>query len=325
MAEAGLQPNAEPRELHWRYWQERADWKGSRSYVLTDGAGFLAHAALIPLGCEVDGRRLDAAHLIDWAARPSEPGAGVMVFRHVLQLVDALIDVGGSEASLRALPILGFRECGRATGYVRSLRPLRLLASESRPSLRLMARVGRSALWSMGAPRPIEADGCSVRKVSIDRIRELASIFAKAQPAPLAFERSEALLAYMLSCPIAPMECHLVERSSGPVGYFILAFVGLQARLVDIQSQSDASADLRAVIQCAVCQAGRNAAVAELAAWGSDPLLSHGLEECGFHPRFNLPIWVRSGRAEFSPESLRVHLMDSDAAYLHEGGGNLWA
>lgn len=325
MAEAGLQPNAEPRELQWRYWQERADWKGPRSYVLTDGTGFLAHAALIPLGCEVDGRHLDAAHLIDWAARPSEPGAGAMLFRQLLQVVDAFIDVGGSEASLQVLPILGFRECGKATGYVRSLRPLRLLASESRPSLRLMARVARSALWSMGAPRPTQAARCSVRKVSIDRIRELAPIFAKAQRAPLAFERSEALLVYMLNCPIAPMECYLVERSSGPVGYFILASVGSQARLVDIQSQSDAPVDLRAVIQCAVCQAGRNAAAAELATWGSDPLLSQCLEECGFHPRFNLPIWVRSGRTEFSPASLRVHLMDSDAAYLHEGGGGLWA
>lgn len=325
MAEAGLHPNAEPQELQWRYWQERTDWKGPRSYVLTDGARLLAHAALIPLKCEVDGRHLEAAHLIDWAARPGEPGVGAMLLRHVLQVVDAVIDIGGSEASRQLLPHLGFQECGQATGYVRSLHPLRLLASEARPSLRLMARIGRSALWSMGAPRPRQGAGYSVRKVSIQGLRELSPLFAKARRAPLAFERSEALLVYMLSCPIAPMECFLVERSSGPAGYFILASVGPQARLVDIQSQSEAPADLRCLLQCAVDQAGRNAAAVELATWGSDPALSERFEECGFHPRFSLPIWVRSGRMDFSPARLRVHLMDSDAAYLYEGGGSLWA
>jgi hypothetical protein len=67
-------------------------------------------------------------------------------------------------------------------------------------------------------------------------------------------------------------------------------------------------------------------AIAELAAWGSDPVLSASLEECGFHPRFTMPVSIRSSKAiDLSAVALRVQMLDNDAAYLYGEGQMLWA
>lgn len=325
MADVGLRPTVEPRHLHWRYWQEREDWRGSRSYVLTDGRALLAHAALIPLSYDLQGRHLKVAHLVDWAARPGSPGTGAMLLRHLAAGVDALIGIGGSDATLRILPVLGFEKCGSVRAYVRTLRPLKLLSETSRLSWRLLPRIARSAAWCLTAPRigDLQWQAC---RVPADHIGDLAPLIARTQGVASAFERSAAHLAYVLTCPIIPMECFVVEEGANPRGYFILAFAGCQVRLVDVRLDTDAPADLRALIQCVVREAKRNPGAAELATWASDPTLSQCLEECGFHARFALPIQVRNRKAPgFLPTSLRVHMLDSDAAYLHEGPEVLWA
>lgn len=325
MAAVGLRPNVESQHLHWRYWQEREDWHGSRSYVLTDGRALLAHAALIPLHHETTGRQLSVAHLIDWAARPGEPGTGVMLLRHLATRSDALIGIGGSEATLRLLPILGFQKCGSVRAYVRTLRPLKLLDDASRLSWKLLPRVARSAAWCLTAP-PASGHQWRARQVASDHLRELAPLVARTRGAVPAFARTEAHLRYMLRCPIVPMECFVVEQDDRPRGYFILAFAQPQARLVDAGLDSDAPADWRALIACAVLESKRNTQIAEIATWASDSTLSRCLEESGFHARFALPIQVRSrNKAGFAPTALRVHMVDSDAAYLHEGAGVLWA
>ncbi|MGA7540674.1 MAG: hypothetical protein WBW93_18095 [Steroidobacteraceae bacterium] len=326
MADAGLRPNVEPQDLHWKYWQERRDWSGSRSYVLCDGGAIVAHAAVIPLSCEVEGRHIRVVYLIDWAARVGEPGTGVMLLRRLAALGDALIGFGGSDATLKLLPVLGFRRCGSVTQYVRTLRPLKLLSDASQPrSWRLLPRLARSAVWCITAPRP-DRDQWRARRVSVDQLHALAPFLSRSGGAVTAFERNEALLGYALSCPIVPMELFVLEHAGRARGYFILAFVSCQARLVDCWVDSDALADWCALIQCAVHQAGQRKAIAELATWGSDPMLSACLEECGFHPRSGVPILVRSGRsAGIATPTFRVQMLDSDAAYLYGEGRMLWA
>jgi len=325
MADAGLQPNVKPQEMHWKYWQQHEGWPGPRSYVVSDGRTILAHAAVVPLSCEREGHRLKAGHLIDWAARAGQPGTGIMLMKHVAALTDALIGVGGSDASLKLLPHVGFRQCGLATGYVRALRPLRLLNDTSRPSWRLLPRMARSAIWRFAAPRP-DRHPWQVRRVVADQLHAFAPAFTKSRGAVTAFERSESELRYILGCPIVPMELFVLEQAGRPRGYFILAFVSCQARLVDCSVDSDAPADWRILIQCAVHQAMQRRAMAELATWGGDPVLCACLEECGFHPRFTAPIFVRSRKAiDLAAAALRVHMLDSDAAYLHGEEQLLWA
>jgi hypothetical protein len=325
MADAGLQPNVRPQDLQWKYWQQRTDCVGPRSYVVSDGRAVLAHAAIIPLGCERDGRRLRVAHLIDWAARAGEPGTGLMLMRYVATLTDALIGIGGSDASLKLLPHVGFRQSGVVTGYVRTLHPLKLLGDASRPNWRVLPRLARSALWRIAAPRP-DGNRWQARRISADQLETIAPAFSKSPGRVTAFERSEAELGYMLSCPIAPMELFVLEQGGSLRGYFMLAFVSCQARLVAAWVDSDAPVDWTLLVQCAVRQAMQKKAIAELVTWGSDPMLSACLVACGFHPRSTAPILVRSSKAiDLAAAALRVHMLDSDAAYFHTGGRVLWA
>lgn len=325
MADAGLRPNIEPQDLQWRYWEPRVDWTAPRSYVVSDGTAILAHSALIPLRFEREGRHLKVAHLIDWAARAGEPGTGLMLMKYIATLTDALIGIGGSDASLKLFPHIGFRQSGIVTRYVRTLRPLKLLSDASRPNWRLLPRMARSAIWCMAAPRP-DCNQWQSRRVSADQLKACASVFSKSRGAVIAFERSAGELAYMLSCPIVPMELFVLEEGGNPRGYFILAFAACQARLVGSWVDSDAPADWRVLIQCAVHRAMQRKAIAELVTWGSDPTLSACLEECGFHPRSTVPVVIRSSKAvDLSGSTLRVQMLDSDAAYLTGEGELLWA
>jgi hypothetical protein len=155
MAEAGLRlPNSEPPQLNWKYWQERPDWPGVRSYVLTRGDDILAHAAAVPGACLVgEGRgpaqRVRALHVIDWAARPTAIGAGASLMKYLAQSTDALFAIGGSAQTLRLLPHLGFRRTGMAMCYVRPLRPVRILTPSVHPIWRLLPRFARSVLWTL--------------------------------------------------------------------------------------------------------------------------------------------------------------------------------
>ena len=66
-------PMFEARHLRWKYWEPRADWQGSRSYVLTRQDRIIAHAAIVPAVCSCGNERLKRLHVIDWAACPADP------------------------------------------------------------------------------------------------------------------------------------------------------------------------------------------------------------------------------------------------------------
>jgi hypothetical protein len=139
-------------------------------------------------------------------------------------------------------------------------------------------------------------------------------------------ERSEALLTYVLECPIVPMELYAVEKAGHVRGYFLLALARGQARIADCWIDSEEQADWRALLQCAVREARRSPAVAELAIWASDPVLARSLPECGFHPRNLRPVQLLATKGfDIPAATLRVQMLDSDAAYHHPGYAVLWA
>ena len=102
----------EGRHLHWKYWEPRADWQGSRSYVLTRQDRIIAHAAIVPAVCSWGTERLKLLHVIDWAACPEARGAGNTLMRHINTLADAIVTSDGATAALRLLPFLGFADSG---------------------------------------------------------------------------------------------------------------------------------------------------------------------------------------------------------------------
>jgi hypothetical protein len=324
LLEAGLRPNREPRDLHWKYWQERPDWPGSRSFVLTKDNEILAHAAIIP-GTFVQGtRRVRIIHMIDWAARRTAPVAGVSLMKYVGRLTDALLAVGGSIQTLQILPHIGFRPYGTVTGYVRALHPLRIFGRGAKPSWRLPPRLARSAFWALTAPS--YDNDWRTRRLDRHDTSSLASVLPSRMGDAGVPERSEELFAYTLSCPIMPMELYALETNGRVRGYFLLALAPGQVRIADCWVDSEDPADWRALIQCAVGRAMQSRDSAELAVWASDPVLSRSLEECGFHRRNARPVQLLAARDFVIPAAtLRVQMLDSDAAFHHPGHAVLWA
>jgi hypothetical protein len=123
------------------------------------------------------------------------------------------------------------------------------------------------------------------------------------------------------------MELYLLEKDGQPRGYFLLTHPPGQVRLADCWLDADDPFDWCSLLHCAVREAHRRPDAAELVVWGSDPLLASCLEECGFHPRSSRPVQILASKSCNLPAnaSLRVQMLDCDAAFLHTGSPVLWA
>jgi hypothetical protein len=325
MEAAGLRPNSLPADLQWKYWQERIDCPGSRSFVMVRDGDILAHAGVVPGRYQHDGRVVRTRHVIDWAARSNAAGAGVSLMKYLGQDTDVLLAIGGSAQTLQLLPHLGYRQFGSVTGFVRPLHPLRLLGRSVHPAWKVPPRVLRSALWRLQAPRA-ELEGWKASRVTADDLTRLAPLLPMSPVGFAVLERSPDLFRYMLDCPIADMRLFVIEQAGQARGYFLLAFAMRQARLADCWIASQDPADWRALIQLAACEASRHPAAAELAAWGSDSLFSQCLRECGFRERSEFPVqMLASHDRSVLPARLRVQMIDNDAAYRHTGRAEFWA
>jgi len=326
LASAGLHPNADPRSLHWKYWQERGDWKQPRSFVLTDDSQLIAHGALVPGALLTQSRRETAAHVIDWVARRGEIGAGVVLMKHIAQQVGALIAIGGSDDTLRILPHIGFQGIGLATSYVRPLFPLRRLHGNENRDWKTLPRIVRSLAWRAAAPTAVGA-GWRTRPVADDAgLEQLAAVLPTATANLTVLERSVGLFRYMLRCPIVSMQLYALERAAQLRGYFLLASAPGQVRIVDCWVNSGDPSDWRSMLLCAVAQAKQDAQASELVIRASDPLLTTVLLRCGFHRRGETPIRLRPARETPMPASLlRIQMLDNDAAFFHEGRDEFWA
>jgi hypothetical protein len=323
-AAAGLHPNLDPQHLHWKYWQPRADWPGPRSFVLTDGSEALAHGAIVPGAWLHGARRVSIVHMIDWAARPAEAGAGTMLMKHIGRQSEGLLAIGGSAQTLQILPHMGFRPAGVVTGYVRSLFPLRLLTGAGVRRWRRLPRFARGVAGALAAPSAREGEW-QARRIAVDELQRVCAALPVAVRGAAVLERSVALFAHALSCPIVAMRLHALERAGRVRGYFLLAAAPGQVRIADCWVDSDEPADWRAMIQHAIEQARLDTQAAEIVGWASDSLLCASLRACGFRARFELPVRIRrTDAASMPPAPLRVQMLDSDAAYLHQGRSEFW-
>lgn len=324
MRQAGLQPDTEPEHLRWKYWQERPDWSGPRSFVLTDGRDLLAHGAVVPGTLRRDSARERVIHMIDWAARREALGAGVLLMKHVGRQADFLLGIGGTEHTRRIMPLIGYRSCGEVVAYVRPLAPTRLLGTPSGPPWKLAPRFVRSVVWCSSAPWAALGDW-RTRPIGAEEAERIGAVLPAAAPGLAVFERSPEFFRHALACPIVPLELYGLERAGRIGGYFALSYGPGQARLADLWMDSNDPADWRALVHSAVHEA-RGKPVAEIAAWSSEARLSQALRDCGFRARFTLPIYLRgSAGAVTSGYALRVQMLDNDAFYLCDNRNPLWA
>lgn len=325
LAEAGLTPNVEPEALHWKYWQEREDWGGARSFVATRGAQILAHAAVVPGRCATDSHRATVLQLIDWAARSDTAGLGVSLMKHIGRLADALLAIGGSDQTLQILPHIGFRPYGTVEGYVRVLHPLRFRHVAGTAAWKGPARLARRSLWRLTSPFA-EPATWSVRRIAENQIPTLANVLPHGGAGRVVFERPDGLFRHMLRCPIVRMELYALESQNDVRGYLLLAIAPGQARIADCWVDTDEPGAWRALVQYAALQAWQRRDVAEIVAWSSDAAMARALVAAGFHRRNREPILLRLASEGRGLEGhFRLQMLDNDAAYLHHQPPEWWA
>lgn len=317
-------PLIAPRHLYWKCWEPRADWPGSRGYVMARESEIVAHGTVVPLSCVHGRQRLRMIHLIDWAADPKWVGIGVAILNRIAQMVDAVVCVGGSEMTQKVLPAFGFETRGKVTQFALPVRPWRQLREEKR-SLRTAARFARGLLWWSQAPSA-RTRGWTASRIAPETLASTAIRWPRPVEESALFERTAETMAYFLKCPAASMELYSVAKEGSGRGYFLLAYAPAQARIVDFYVDSGDREDWRVLIHLAVREARRNPAVAEVASVGSDPATRQALVDCGFHARGHstMRLLTREG-VEFPDRPIRFHMIDSDAAYLHENKNTYWA
>jgi len=319
-AERRMLGNFDAEYLSWKYWQPRADWPGSRSFVLARDSELIAHAAVIPVVCAWESRRVTMLHTIDWVAREGS-GAGIVLMKYLAHMAEALFGIGGGVETRSLLPHLGFRPAGVVTGFARPLFPLRILRGGATWKLvPRMARAIRRRSMPAVPPSPWRA-----RALAADEFAQIIPVLPRSIDGLAVTVRSTGLFEYLLSCPTVPMRVYAAENAERVRGYFLLSSAAGQVRIADCWMDSQEPADWRAMILCAVAEAQHDPQAAEIVAWASDPLLALELRSCGFYPRFESPIHLRPSVAyAMPPGTLRVQMLDNDAVFLCTSRSEYW-
>lgn len=316
-------PGLGARQMAWKYWREHPDWVGSRGFVMEREGNIIAHGSVVPLRCAWGGRRLKMVELVDWVAQPNATGAGISLLKRVAQTAEGMFIAGGTEATQKILPALGFRETASATSFALPLRPLARLRAESFKSWKPLARFARNTLWKTRGAAPVDA-GWQTRPIA-------AADLAKTQfpmPHPLGteaaiFERSIPEIAFLMECPVAPAEFYLVERNGVARGYFVLMFALAQCRVADAWLEPNCADDWQALYQLAARAAKAHREVAEIVTVAGDRTSAQGLKQAGFQPREQVALRFWIPKVE-PPVEVRYQMSDNDAAYLYHGATPFW-
>ena len=185
--------------LQWKYFEPGPEWSGSRSYVLRQNSALVAHGCAWPVKLVFNGRSYSALTLVDWAASKTSLSAGFQLVKKIAALADIVISIGGSQATRKIMPRIGFRIVEEESLYARVLRPWRQF--RTRPvavTPREIARLARNAGYSM-TPRASTA-GWSFRQVtSLDPAFVVES---SGSSGPASIHTAE-FLNYMSRCPSA--------------------------------------------------------------------------------------------------------------------------
>ncbi len=303
--------------MDWKFFRPNPMWAGTRSYVLESDGRIIGHACISPVTFSGSKTLVSSAQLIDWAAGPQMPAAGLMLMRQCLPLTDSLLAIGGSQDARPLFPRMNWlRRLAGMTQYARPLRPLRQIL-RSKLDWKTPARLARNVLWN--------AQGLPASKAwSAARVSQFAEVWQPRADVPVLL-RTKEWMNYLLDCPAASMEAYLVLHDKQPRGHFLLARVGPQTRIVDLVVDTEDHQDWVDAIASAVRQAALQPDACEVAAASSLPLFCRALEACGFHERGRVPVYIADPKNKIADAALvEITLAVGDGFYFSSPEWPFW-
>jgi hypothetical protein len=311
-------PFVDPKLMWWKYFEPFADWNGPRSIVLKQGGQIVAHGGIFPVTFLAKGAEVAGIHLIDWAASPGLPGAGVLLLRKVASRTDVFLAVGGSTDTRQVMPKIGFKCRAELLIYARAIRPWAQFRARPFKDWKAPLRLSRNLVWSLAPLPSIPEKWSAVRIPQFDE-SVLPVLQSRATQEFTPCKRSIEMLNYMLSCPGAAFSAFLLMNGKKLRGYFILSWVGRQCRVADLLVDSNAPTDWRNAFAMATRIAAANLETCEIEAASSIPLTSDAISRNGFRLRDRLPIFICDPKgllADAAP--LHINLLDGEGSYLND-------
>jgi hypothetical protein len=311
-------PFLDPDLLSWKYFEPRSDWSGPRSIALKRGAQIVAHGGIFPVTFMTEGREVTAIHLIDWAASPGVPGAGVLLLRKLAPQTDIFLAIGGSSQTREILPKIGFKYSSDLQIYARVVRPWKQFRGCAFEDWKAPVRFMRNLLWSLPSLPSVPKEW-SVKRVERFDESLLSMLTTRPRTEFTPCKRTVGMLNYMLDCPGTVFSAYLLMKGTELQGYFMLSLVRGQCRVADVLLNSDAQQDWHAAYSIATRTAAENPETCEVEAVSSVALVRDAIVRNGFHLRECDPIFIRDAKgllAQAPP--LHLNLIDGEGAFLSD-------
>ena len=310
-AEGATLTSFRPDVLAWKYFSKHPDWPEGGSFAVKQSGRIVAHGGVWPVRLQAQGRELRAIHLIDWAASRSAVGAGVYLLRKIAGLADLLITVGGSQDTASVLPKLGYKCCGEFLQYARVIRPWLHFRTTSQKNWKQPLKFLRNFLRSFPAA-PSIPEGWTAEKLTIFPDWLEPEIARKSCDSTTSL-RTVAQLNHLLNCPAAKFSGYLVREQKQLRGFFLLATIGHQTRIVDVRLTGAERSSWPAICQLAAGTAAADPNIAEITAASSIAPIQEALSKAGFLRRQTDKIFSLDPRALIpSGRPIDLSLIDGD-------------
>ncbi|MGB7601056.1 MAG: hypothetical protein WBM24_12175 [Candidatus Sulfotelmatobacter sp.] len=316
-------PSFRPDVFQWKYFSDHPDWHRDRSYVLKNDDGIVAHGGVWPLRLRKPGADADVIHLIDWAASRATVGSGLLLLKKLAALTDVLLTIGGSSDTRSILTKIGYRQVGELKLHARVVRPWLQFRNTRHFNWKAPLRLLRNARWSLASLQRPSKDWEVTRISQFDSSLEpilngtVADVFTS--------QRTTAGLNRMLSCPAADFSAFVLHNSKRPCGYFLLAQVGKQTRIVDLRVDRNDAATWMAACSLAALTALEISDTAEIVAGFSLNVVNEAFAQTGFRSRGSLPVYCYDPKRVLGTAPiLELSMLDGDLCFMAGAQNPFW-
>ncbi|MFZ0293645.1 MAG: hypothetical protein WAL52_08575, partial [Candidatus Sulfotelmatobacter sp.] len=138
-------------------------------------------------------------------------------------------------------------------------------------------------------------------------------------------QRTTAGLNRMLNCPAAKFSAFVIQRSKRPCGYFLLAQVGKQTRIVDLRIDRNDPSTWMAACSLAALTAAEIPDTAEIVAGFSFNVVNEAFAHAGFRSRGSLPVYCYDPKKVLGAEPVvDLSMLDGDLCFIADAQNPFW-